>query len=146
MEQIITCPPGPLPVGDEEEEEESSSNDDDDLKSCPAEKRATKKKNMIFSGPHVQCDYTKQLVYHERVDMKKSSRHRHKSDESKSKNQFSDMKRGHKSMPVFERKISEKSLSTIDSDGDTPPKPCFGVGFEGDDFTGLEDESPAITT
>ena len=147
MELIITCPPGALPVEEEEEEEESSSNDDDDGGTCPSEKRATRKCTLTFPGHHSSVLYTSQLVYHEKGDMKKS-RHRHKSDESKIK--FADpsgnMSRGHKSMPIFQQKIPERFASNIETDGDSSQKPSFGCGFEDDDFTGLEDESPAIST
>jgi len=77
----------------------------------------------------------------------KKSRHRHKSDESKIKNdQSGKMRRLHQSMPIFQQKTTQRFVPNLETDGDSLQKPSFGCGFEDDDFTGLEDESPAIST
>ena len=154
MEAMITCPPGDLPIEEEELDEESPSSDgeddnDGDDEMCPSEKRSTRKHTYNFPGPHMNVRFTRQLIYHERTDMKKSSRHRHKSDENKVSRVdelVSDMRRGHKSMPIFQQKIARAKTPDGNLPSDRSQKPSFGCGFEGDDFTGLEDESPAISS
>ena len=137
----------------EDEEDFSSEDEDEDGKECPAEMRSTKKSTRNFHGPHMDVIYTKQLIYHEKNDMRKSSRHRHKSDESKNNmflfdDLFGEMRRG-KSMPLFkDTGVIESSFvaDAIEAPQSLSQKPSFGCGAEGDDFTGLEDESPALNS
>ena len=143
-------------------EESSSSNEEDDddeeeVVECPVEKRATRKRTFSFPGSHMHVMYTKQLVYHERSDMKKSPKGRKRSDSCGNKPASSvdeeksvDIRRG-RSMPAMQEIQEELSPNTSGEDeekktnGDvTPVRPTFGCGDVDDDFTGLEDESPAI--
>ena len=158
-EALATTPDYPLKRETDAEEESYSSEDDDDVETvveCPAEKRATRKRTLSLPGPHICVTYTKQLVYHEKADMRKSFRLRHRSDSCGSKkhvdlkNECVAIKRG-ESMPAFKEKILEEKtpVSTssdedVQCDGNLPRKPLFGCGVEGDDFTGLEDEPPTL--
>ena len=132
-------------------DESTSSDDDEKLSVCPAEKRATRKRTFSLPGPNVHLTYTKQLVYHERADMKKSSRNRHRSDSCGSKRKLipiegksGEIRRG-VSMPAFQF-ISEENTPIGSSDDDTlRGKTSFGCGDGSDNFTGLEDDLPIAT-